>query len=87
MPGADTLLKSIGGPSGLPYSAFLDAKGGLIVSSKRPSNVNEDGENIGFPAQPEEIEWFVTMMKKAAPKMSEDDLKTIETALKEAGKK
>ena len=42
-PGADALLKQLGGPSGLPYSAFLDAKGALIVNSKR------DGENIGYP--------------------------------------
>src|SRR5206468_9360758 len=33
-PGAETLLKKLGGPGGLPYSAFLDAKGTLIVNSK-----------------------------------------------------
>ncbi|MGO8925820.1 MAG: thioredoxin family protein [Limisphaerales bacterium] len=75
-PGADALLKQLGGPSGLPYSAFLDAKGALIVNSKR------QGQNIGYPGQPEEIDWFIQMMKKAAPNMSQDDLKTIETALR-----
>src|SRR5438067_8840040 len=75
-PGADTLMKGLGGPAGLPYSAFLDARGSLIVNSKR------EGENIGYPAQPTEIDWFVEMMRKAAPKISDDDLKTIETALK-----
>ncbi len=75
-PGADALLKEFGGPSGLPFSAFLDAQGGLIVNSKL------DGENIGYPAQPKEIDYFVQMMRKAAPKMSGDDLKTIETALR-----
>jgi thiol-disulfide isomerase/thioredoxin len=75
-PGADALLKQLGGPSGLPYSAFLDAKGTLIANSKN------GGENIGYPAQPAEIDWFVHMMKKAAPNMSQDDLKTIETALR-----
>jgi len=74
--GADALLKNFGGPAGLPYSAFLDAKGALVVNSKR------HGENIGYPAQPEEIGHFLQMMKQAAPKMSEDDLKSIETALK-----
>jgi len=48
----------------------------MLVNSKR------QGENIGYPAQPDEIDWFVQIMKKAAPKMSEGDLKTIETALK-----
>ncbi len=75
-PGADELLKKLGGPSGLPFSAFLDAKGALIVNSKR------EGQNIGYPAEPQEIDWFVEMMKKAAPKMSADDIKTIETALR-----
>jgi len=74
-PGADALLKRLGGPAGLPYSAFLDSTGRLIVNSKL------SGENIGYPAQPKEIDSFVQMMKKAAPKMSEEDLKTIETAL------
>jgi len=40
-PGADALLRQLGGPSGLPYSAFLDAQGHLIINSKR------QGENIG----------------------------------------
>ena len=77
-PGADVLLKKLGGPSGLPYSAFLDSKGALIANSKDSS-----GNNIGFPAQPDEIDWFVQMMKKAAPKISEQDLNVIKAALSE----
>jgi thiol-disulfide isomerase/thioredoxin len=76
-PGADALLKQLGGPSGLPYSAFLDAQGGVIVNSKR-----DDLANIGYPAQPEEIDWFIKMMKRAAPGMSAEDLETIEAALR-----
>lgn len=79
--GADAVLKQLGGPAGLPYSAFLDAKGALIVNSKRPAP-GGDGENIGHPFQPEEVDWFMGMMKKGAPKMSEGDLKTIQTALR-----
>ncbi len=75
-PGADALLRQLGGPSGLPYSAFLEAQGNLIVNSML------DGQNIGYPAQPNEIDWFVQMVKKAAPKMSEADLETIEKALR-----
>jgi thiol-disulfide isomerase/thioredoxin len=81
-PGAEALLRKLGGPAGLPYSAFLDAQGALIVNSKRPSALVPAGENIGYPAQPNEIDWFVQMMKKAAPKLTEADLKTIETALR-----
>ncbi len=75
-PGADALMKELGGPSGLPFSAFLDARGAVIINSKR------QGQNIGYPAQPEEIGWFLQMMKKAAPNISEKDLQLIETALK-----
>ncbi len=75
-PGADSLLKQLGGPAGLPYFAFLDAQGAIIVNSK------QDGQNIGYPAQPNEIEWFIQMMKKAAPGISADDVKTIETVLR-----
>ncbi|HVV70407.1 MAG TPA: thioredoxin family protein, partial [Verrucomicrobiae bacterium] len=75
-PGADKVLLQLGGPAGLPYSAFLDAKGALIVNSKR------NGENIGYPGEPQEIDWFLQMMKKAAPRISDGDLRTIETALR-----
>ena len=75
-PGADALLKQLGGPAGLPYSAFLDVQGALVVNSMR------NGQNTGYPGDPEEINWFMQMMKKAAPDMSQDDLKTIETALR-----
>lgn len=75
-PGADELLNKLGGTSGLPYSAFLNAEGALIVNS------NRDGQNIGFPAQPEEIDWFIQMLKKAAPAMEEKDLKTLESPLR-----
>jgi hypothetical protein len=77
--GADAVLKKLGGPAGLPYSAFLNAQGGLIVNSNRNG---QEGQNIGYPSQPGEVDWFVAMMKKAAPRMSDADLKLIETALR-----
>lgn len=78
--GADALLRKLDGPSGLPYFAFLDAHGGLIINSKH------DGQNIGYPGEPTEIDWFLQMIRKAAPKVSEQDLKVIETALRYAKK-
>ena len=75
--GADKLMELLGGSeAGLPYSAFLDSKGELIANSMLKGN------NIGYPGDPGEIDYFVQMMKKAAPKMSDGDLKTIETALR-----
>ncbi len=77
--GADDLFKKFGGPSGIPFSAFLDAKGELIINSDYEGH---KGENIGYPGEPKEIDWFIVMMKKASPNMSADDLKTIETELR-----
>ena len=81
-PGAEAWLKKIGGPEGLPFFAFLDGKGAVIVNSKRPSASGNGGENIGYPAQAEEIDWFMVMIRKAAPQIVEADLRSIETALR-----
>jgi hypothetical protein len=82
-PGADVLMEKLGGAgAGLPFSAFLAAQGSLIVNSKCPSASNSANANIGYPSEPAEVDWFVQMMRKAAPKMPENDLKTIETALR-----
>jgi hypothetical protein len=74
-PGADTLLKLWGGPSGLPYSVFLNAEGKPIINSKN------NGQNIGFPAQPGEIDYFIEMVRAAAPTVSADALKSFREAL------
>lgn len=74
--GADALLKRWGGPAGLPYSAFLDSKGEVILNSKL------DGQNIGYPAEPKEIDWFLHMVKTAAPEITANELKSIETVLR-----
>jgi len=84
--GADDLLQKLGGPDGLPFSAFLDAHGALIVNSKEPSGAGGKGRNIGYPAQPNEVRWFVEMMKKAAPGIALNDLKKIEGWLESAKK-
>jgi hypothetical protein len=74
-PGAAEFMKQLGGPAGLPYFAFLDNKGSLVVNSKR------NGENIGYPGNPEELTAFLGMLKKAAPTITEAELKTVESAL------
>jgi hypothetical protein len=76
-PGADAWFKKPGGPAGLPCSAFRDGQSGLIVNSK-----STPGGNIGHPLTPAEVDWFVAMMKNAAPAMAATDLKTIEHVLR-----
>jgi hypothetical protein len=74
-------MKTVGGPAGLPFFAFLDRNGGLIVNSLRPG---EDGksENIGHPDKPEEVAWFMTMVRRAAPQMTRDEAGKLEKWLK-----
>ncbi len=78
-PGGEAVLGKLGGRnSGLPFFAFADAKGDLIVNSKRTG----DGGNIGHPIEPSEIAWFMVMLEKSAPTMAETERQTIEKWLK-----
>ena len=81
-PGGDELMKALGGPSGLPYLAFLDEKGKLIVNSMRPGEGGKPAENIGHPDKPEEVDWFMVMVGKAAPHITHEEAATIENALR-----
>ena len=44
--------------------------------------LNGNGGNIGYPAEPNEIKWFMTMLERAAPKMSPDERNVIEAKLR-----
>lgn len=64
--GGEELLSKWGGDKqGIPFTVFLDPKGKVLADSRR------DGKsNIGFPAAPEEIDWWFTMLTKGAPKLT-----------------
>lgn len=85
-PGGDELLKQLGGSSSLPYFAFLDAQGAPIVDSLRPGKDGR-GENIGHPYEPVEVDWFMSMLEKAVPRMTPDERATIEKYLRAQKKK
>jgi len=77
-PGAGNVWDRVSGkPAGLPFFAFLDEKGEPIVSSLQP-----DGSNIGYPNEPQEIDWFMVMLKKAAPAMSPNESETLARQLR-----
>ena len=81
--GGGAVMAQVGGKdAGLPFIALLDAKGGLIINGRKPVAGKTGGDNIGHPFQPQEIEWFMTMLEKAAPAMSRADRKTLEDWLK-----
>jgi len=78
--GGLTYMESFGGKNaGLPFTAMTDPSGKMLVNSSK------DGKptgNIGYPAAPDEIAHFMTMLKKSAPRMTPADLTKIEDWLK-----
>ncbi len=61
-----------GESAGIPWYAFLDAEGKIVVDSTRP----EKG-NIGYPYTNEEIATFITVIQKAARTLSDGDIKQL----------
>jgi len=81
-PGGDEMMALAGGPSGLPFFAFMDARGALIVNSMRPGQGGAPAANIGHPVAPEEIDWFLTMLHKAVPGITPQETAPLETWLR-----
>jgi thiol-disulfide isomerase/thioredoxin len=82
-PGADKLAAKLGDSEGIPFLVVFDAAGAPIVNSNRPLK-GGGSANIGYPDTPEEIDWFMAMLKKSVPGMSAADVQTIETWLRKA---
>lgn len=78
-PGGDAVRDQVGGKgAGLPYFAFLDERAETIITSRRPVDGKAERENIGYPYKPEEIDWFLEMLHKAAPRMSAEEAAVLE---------
>ncbi|HVN47851.1 MAG TPA: thioredoxin family protein [Bacteroidota bacterium] len=79
-PGGVALMKTWGGEkSGLPFLVFLDVRG----NKAGDSNVMPDHQNIGYPGSEEEIAAFVLLLKKNAPRITEQQLVQITTYLEQ----
>jgi thiol-disulfide isomerase/thioredoxin len=76
-PGGEELYKRLGGNGSIPFTAFFDPSGNLVVTSIAPGH-----GNIGHPAEPHEIDWFLKMLEKAVPAMTPEERATIEKALR-----
>jgi hypothetical protein len=66
---------------GLPWFAFLDGDGKALIHSTGPKG------NTGFPAQPEEIAHFKTMLQTVKKRLTDEEIAVLVTSLEEAGKK
>jgi thioredoxin-related protein len=82
-PGGQEFLRKLGGEWGhLPFFAFVDPNGELIINSRKPARKKGDSGDIGFPTEPDEIDWFLTMLRKGAPGLSPEDTRVIENTLR-----
>jgi thioredoxin-related protein len=85
-PGSEELLVKLGGVhfgnTGVPFIFIIDPQGTVIVTSERPIAGQKLSDNIGYPTEPEEIDWFMKMMKKGASTLSEDEARTVEDWLR-----
>ncbi len=78
------MLNELGGAkSGLPFFAFLDASGKKLADS----NALPGGKNIGCPATEEEIQAFKQLLRKTAPRLTDDARDRIASRFRELAPK
>ena len=84
MTNAKAVIDKIRKPSeggGIPWFAFLDAQGNILITSTKPG-----GGNVGFPVDRKtEIPHFIEMLKQTRSKISDADITLLVEALIEAG--
>jgi len=80
--GLEMLAKWNGDKAGLPFLAILDPSGKLLINSNRLQEGKDQRSNTGHPAAKEEVDHFMVMLKKTAPRMTAEDLKSVEEFLR-----
>ncbi len=79
-PGAKDLLdKYAGSNSGIPFFLIYDNQGVLIADSKirkEGEGLDKPGSNMGCPASPEEVAFFVEVLKKTS-KINDQEIAAI----------
>jgi len=72
-PGAEELNKKWGGgDQGIPFWVIMDKNGSILADSQR-----KPGENVGCPATAEEVEHFITVLKKTSS-ISDKQIEVVE---------
>jgi thioredoxin-related protein len=67
-----------GEAGGIPWFVFMDGKGTVLATSDGPKG------NIGYPAEPHEIDHFLGMLKKTVRRIEPGQIDQIEVALRQA---
>ena len=62
---------------GLPFTAVLDRKSHRPIAT---SNMAGVGTNVGFPGKADEVDHFVGMLRKGAPRMTAAEAETVRAA-------
>ena len=85
--GADDLLDSLHDTdTSLPLIVVLSSRGQLIVDSVRPVYGRRNIQaNIGYPVSPNGIDWFMEMLRRAAPSLTSAESETIQRWLVQHG--
>lgn len=85
-PGADAIrTKYHGDNSGIPYWFILDKNGKLLGDSRLTDSNGKPGGNVGCPAKPEEVDYFINLIGKTS-KLNKEQLELIrQRFLKNAG--
>jgi thioredoxin-related protein len=61
--------KYYGDDEGIPFWLIFDSNGNLLADSQiRPEGISmsQKGENVGCPAKPEEVDYFIKVLKKTS---------------------
>ena len=64
---------------GIPWYAALDSSGKVVATSDTKAG------NTGYPAKPAEIDWFMDVVKRAAPSMDPAKAATLEAEVRRIG--
>jgi RNA polymerase sigma factor (sigma-70 family) len=69
--------------SSVPWYAILDANGKMLASSSVPQDSRGGkARNIGYPSSPADVEYFVKMIERTAPRMSKEEIGELRKALR-----
>ncbi len=82
---AEIKTKYLGDNAGLPFWVILNKEGKLLGDSyirKEGVPVNAAGENIGCPANEQEVAAFINLLKQTSP-LTQEELKVIAIRFKE----
>jgi hypothetical protein len=79
-PGAEDLMRRMGGGGGIPFFFFLDGSGRKIADS----NIMPGGGNVGHPNTVAEVEAFDALLRRIAPRFTDVQRATIHAYLTKA---